>query len=159
VPARGGFFDADYNRTMETSRNKRDRDVTLPLVQLAAVIVVGFVFAPQLRGLALLGLVVGVGVGLGLLLYWANDLRAAPSTAHQPQPEAAVGVTDGPGDTTLVAEVSATESATLASDGSLPFTPTEINSCAEEARPPAQEHEDEIREQAGPAKLLENTAA
>ena len=58
---------ADVLLNIEMSYRRRSKDITTPVAQLAALIVLALVFIPQVRLYALVLLVVGVGVGLGLL--------------------------------------------------------------------------------------------
>ena len=70
---------ADVLLNIEMSYRRRSKDITTPVAQLAALVVLALVFIPQVRLYALVLLVVGVGVGLGLLLYRSNFRR---STDH-----------------------------------------------------------------------------
>ena len=80
------------------SDNKRQDDPSLLVAQLAGVLAVAFVFAPMLQGLALVGLVLGVGVAFGVVLYWVNhaqpDQPAAPPAVavNRPAEEAAPSI-------------------------------------------------------------------
>jgi hypothetical protein len=59
------------------SYRRRSKDITTPVAQLAALVVLALVFIPQVRTYTLVLLVVGAGVGLGLLLYRSNSRRSA----------------------------------------------------------------------------------
>ncbi len=106
------------------SDNKRQDDSSLLVAQLAGVLAVAFVFAPMLQGLAVVGLVIAVGVGFGLVMYWANNTQAAPpSQPTQPPAESAeptVEVTD------LAAEVADGSTGATDSSSGAPAGPAEV---------------------------------
>ena len=64
---------ADVLLNIEMSYRRRSKDITTPVAQLAALVVLALVFIPQVRPYALVLLVVGVGVTLGRLLYRSNS--------------------------------------------------------------------------------------
>ena len=68
---------ADVPLNIEMSYRRRSKDFTTPVAQLAALVVLVLVFIPHVRLYALVALVVGVGVALGILLYRLNTRRSA----------------------------------------------------------------------------------
>ena len=64
---------ADVPLNIEMSYRRRSKDITTPVAQLAALIVLALVFVPQLRFYAVAAGAVGLGVGLGWLLYRRNN--------------------------------------------------------------------------------------
>ena len=59
------------------SYRRRSKDFTTPVAQLAALVVLALVFIPHVRLYALVALIVGVEVALGILLYRLNTRRSA----------------------------------------------------------------------------------
>ena len=68
---------ADVPLNIEMSYRRRSKDITTPVAQLAALVVLTLVFIAHVRLYALVALVVGVGVALVILLYHLNTRRSA----------------------------------------------------------------------------------
>jgi len=75
------------------SHRRRSNDIIMPVAQLAALVVLAWAFVPPLRIYAMVAGVVGLGFGLGLLLYHRNESRRPGQVDFGSRPDANTSAT------------------------------------------------------------------